>query len=78
MDLNTPPLEYSLNENNENMPYANYNIQIEVPGYETENIRNVEILPDSLSLQMCVWESVKGEQVENNTTIWSPYPFYAE
>ena len=47
------------------MPYANYNIQIEVPGYETENIRNVEILPDSLSLQNVRMRKREGEQVEN-------------
>lgn len=76
VDLNTPPLEYSLNENNENMPYANYNIQIEVPGYETENIRNVEILPDSLSLQNVRMRRREGEQVENIDI--DPHTLYAE
>lgn len=76
VDLNTPPLEYSLNENNENMPYANYNIQIEVPGYETENIRNVEILPDSLSLQNVRMRKREGEQVENIDI--DPHTLYAE
>ena len=72
VDLNTPPLEYSLNENNENMPYANYNIQIEAPGYETENISNVEILPDSLSLQDVRMRRREGEQVEKKYA--SKYP----
>lgn len=76
VDLNTPPLEYSLNENNENMPYANYNIQIEAPGYETENISNVEILPDSLSLQDVRMRRREGEQVENIDI--DPHTLYAE
>lgn len=76
VDLNTPPLEYSLNENNENMPYANYNIQIEAPGYETENISNVEILPDSLSLQNVRMRRREGEQVENIDI--DPHTLYAE
>ena len=76
VDLNTPPLEYSLNENNENMPYANYNLQIEASGYETENISNVEILPDSLSLQNVRMRRREGEQVENIDI--DPHTLYAE
>ena len=58
------------------MPYANYNIQIEAPGYETENISNVEILPDSLSLQNVRMRRREGEQVENIDI--DPHTLYAE
>ena len=52
VDLDAPPLEYSLDENNDNMPYANYNVEVDAPGYESENIDNVEILPRSLQYKM--------------------------
>ena len=53
VDLDAPPLEYSLDENNDNMPYANYNVEVDAPGYESENIDNVEILPRSLAIPKC-------------------------
>ena len=57
VDLDAPPLEYSLNENNEEMPYANYDVEIDAPGYEVENVENVEILPRSLAIQNVIKEN---------------------
>ena len=65
VDLDAPPLEYSLDENNDNMPYANYNVEVDAPGYESENIDNVEILPRSLAIQNVKLEKVQGEETEN-------------
>ena len=48
VDLDAPPLEYSLNENNEEMPYANYDVEIDAPGYEVENVENVDNLEDKI------------------------------
>lgn len=78
VDLSTPPLEYSLTESNELMPYANYNVEIDAPGYETEIINNVEILPDSLSLQNVRMKKSIGTQVEDIEipphTLYGEYP----
>ena len=65
VDLDAPPLEYSLDENNDNMPYANYNVEVDAPGYGSENIDNVEILPRSLAIQNVKLEKVQGEETEN-------------
>lgn len=76
VDLNTPPLAYSLDENNTIQPYANYNVEIDMPGYEVENINNVEILPDSLAIQNVKMRRLEGEgTVDINI---SPHTLYAE
>lgn len=75
VDLDTPPLEYSLNENNDQMPYANYDVEIEAPGYETENIENVEILPQSLSIQNVKLTKTEGENINIPPhTLYYEYP----
>lgn len=76
VDLSAPPLEYSLTESNNMMPYANYNLEIDAPGYETESINNVEILPDSLSLQNVRMRKAEGSQVEDIEI--SPHTLYGE
>ena len=67
VDLDAPPLEYSLNENNEEMPYANYDVEIDAPGYEVENVENVEILPRSLAIQ--------NVKLRKKILIYLPIPF---
>ena len=76
VDLDAPPLEYSLDENNDNMPYANYNVEVDAPGYESENIDNVEILPRSLAIQNVKLEKVQGEETENINS--PPHTLYYE
>lgn len=78
VQLNTPPLAYSLDENNEQRPYSIYDLEIDAPGYEVENIENVEILPDSLAIQNVRMRRVEGEEVENINipphTLYGVYP----
>ena len=78
VDLNTPPLSYSLDETNDIQPYANYNVEIDAPGYETENITNVEVLPDSLALQNVKMRKIEGTEVEDINipphTLYGVYP----
>lgn len=76
VDLDAPPLELSLNENNDLMPYANYDVEIEAPGYETENIENVEILPQSLAIQNVKLRRLEGEATEN--IVIAPHTLYYE
>ena len=76
VDLNAPPLAYSLDENNEQRPYSNYDLEIDAPGYEIENIENVEILPDSMAIQNVRMRKVEGEETEDITI--SPHTLYEE
>lgn len=73
VELDAPPLEYSLNENNEEMPYANYDVEIDAPGYEVENVENVEILPRSLAIQ-----NVKLRKTQEENINISPHTLYYE
>lgn len=51
LELSTPPLEYSLDPDNEIMPYAEYTIRITAPGFEPVVISGTEVLSGQLSLQ---------------------------
>lgn len=48
--LPTPPIDYSL-EPSEVRPYAEYNILVEAPGYETVEISGTEVLPNVIAIQ---------------------------
>ena len=50
IDLKTPPLEYSM-EPVEQQPYAEYTIQIDAEGFESEEVAGSEVLPQVLSSQ---------------------------
>ncbi len=51
VELDTPPLEYSLNPTIEEQPYSEYTLQVEAPGFEPVNIAGTELLPDVTALQ---------------------------
>lgn len=51
IELDTPPLEYSLNSTIESMPYAEYTLDISAPGFETVSISGAEVLPDVKAIQ---------------------------
>lgn len=50
-NLSTPPIEWSLDENNIEMPYAEYSIQVSAEGYESENISGIQVLSETSSVQ---------------------------
>lgn len=51
IDLDTPPLEYSLDPNIEQQPYSEYTIQVTAPGYEPIIVAGAELLPTILAIQ---------------------------
>lgn len=79
VELPAPPLEYSV-EPSEQMPYSEYNIQVEAPGYETVNVSGTEILPDVTALQpieMTPLETSQGPEediVIPGHTLYYDYP----
>ena len=79
VELDTPPLEYSLNPTIEEQPYSEYTLQIEAPGFEPVNIAGTELLPEVTALQNVQLRPV----VENATpdvfvipahTLYGEYP----
>lgn len=51
IDLPSPPLEYSLDVNNEQQPYSEYTIEVNAPGFESIVIAGTEILPTVTAIQ---------------------------
>ncbi len=51
LELAAPPVEYSLNPNNEIQPYSEYTLDITAPGFEPVSISGTEILADVTALQ---------------------------
>ena len=51
VELDTPPLEYSLDQTIEEQPYSEYTLQVNAPGFEPISIAGTEILADVTALQ---------------------------
>ena len=51
IDLAAPPVEYSLNPNNEIQPYSEYTLNVTAPGYEPISISGTEILANETAIQ---------------------------
>ncbi len=51
LELPAPPLEYSLDENQDEQPYSEYTLEVTAPGFEKIQIAGAEILPDVTALQ---------------------------
>lgn len=77
IDLPAPPLEYSV-EPSESMPYSEYNIQVEAPGYETVNISGTEILPDVTALQPITMNPLARTQEAEETIVIPDHTLYGD
>lgn len=51
LDLAAPPIEYSLDRNNDIQPYSEYTLQVQAPGFEPVVIAGTEILADVTAIQ---------------------------
>ncbi len=76
VQLQTPPLEYSMVPES-NQPYSVYNIRIEAPGYEPQDISGAEILPGQTALQNAALLPLAEEQTEELFVI-PPHTLYGE
>lgn len=53
IELDAPPIEYSLNENSNKTPYSSYDITVQRNGFETLIIRGCQIFPEEVAYQRC-------------------------
>ena len=51
IELDAPPLEYSLDVDNELQPYSEYTLRVEAPGFEPVSIAGAEILSSVTAIQ---------------------------
>lgn len=79
VQLMAPPLNYSLTPESP-MPYSEYNVTVEAPGYESVMVSGVEVLPDVTAVQnirMTPIETAEGEEeiIEiPDHTLYGEYP----
>lgn len=51
LELSAPPVEYSLDENQDEQPYAEYTLEVTAPGFEKIQIAGTEILSGVTAIQ---------------------------
>ena len=51
VELDAPPVEYSLDEQNDRQPYSEYTLNVEAEGFEPVSISGAEILADVTAIQ---------------------------
>ena len=79
VQLSAPPLSYSLTPESP-MPYSEYNVTVEAPGYEPVMISGVEVLPDVTAVQnirMTPTETSQGAEeliTIPDQTLYGDYP----
>lgn len=78
LDLDAPPVEYSLNPNNEIQPYSEYTLDITAPGYEPVSISGTEILADVTALQNVTMRPTEPQETGEEVFVIPAHTLYAE
>ena len=79
VDLNAPPVEYSLNENQLVQPYSEYTIRVNAEGYEPEVVSGVQILSGIKALSRIeLTPVVTTSENENNPIAIGPHTLYGD
>ncbi|BCZ43970.1 hypothetical protein psyc5s11_00370 [Clostridium gelidum] len=60
IELQAPPVEYSLNENNTKLPYSLYDITVERSGFNPIIIKGCQVFSTQVAFQICNLESNLG------------------
>ena len=76
LDLAAPPIEYSLNPDNEIQPYSEYTLQIDAPGYESVTIAGTEILSKTTAIQNVKLRPTDTPQAENEVFVIPAHTLY--
>jgi hypothetical protein len=80
VDLSAPDIELSLVPDSRIRPYSEYDVEVNVDGYDPFKIEGVQILPDSLSLQniFLTKRQISGPSERNifilPHTLWQTFP----
>ena len=65
IDLDAPPIEYSLDENSNKIPYSVYDILVERDGFETLIINGCQIFSEEIAYQRCNLVERKSRSRQN-------------
>ncbi|MBE5921509.1 MAG: peptidoglycan-binding protein [Lachnospiraceae bacterium] len=75
--LAAPPVELSLEVNNDIQPYSEYSIDVTAPGYEGTNVTGIEILSQTESVQRVVLRRLEPGEITDEIVI-PAHTLYAE
>ncbi len=75
IELPTPPIEYSLEENNIEQPYSEYTINVEAEGYEPIDISGIQVLADTEAIQNVTLNNQETQETGTNIVI-DPHTLY--
>ena len=78
IDLESPPLEYSLNPTIEIQPYSEYTITITAPDFESISISGTEILPTVTALQNVRMRPLTPGTEQEEVFVIPAHTLYAE
>ncbi len=76
LDLKAPPLEYSLDINEEEQPYSEYTIQVLAEGFEEEEVAGTEVLPTVLAEQGIQLTPVIGPSSQFGRIVIPPHTLF--
>lgn len=79
IDLDAPPVEYSLNENQLVQPYSEYTIEVNAEGYEPEVVSGVQILSGIKAMSRIEMTPLVTTSENNNNPISiGPHTLYGD
>lgn len=78
LELDAPPIEYSLNPNNEVQPYAEYTLDVTAPGFEPVSISGAEILADVTALQNITMQPSEPQETGEEVFVIPAHTLYGE
>lgn len=80
IDLTAPPVDFSLEPESQVRPYSEYDVSVNLEGYEPVNLTGVQILPNVTALQNVNLRPIVRDEVQPNDiyiqahTLWGDFP----
>ena len=78
IELDTPPLEYSLNPTIELQPYSEYTLTITAPDFEPVSIAGTELLADVTAIQNVTMRPLTPEEAQTEVFVIPAHTLYGE
>ena len=78
IELNAPPEEWSLDQENDRQPYSEYTLDISAPGFETVSISGAEILANTKAIQNVRMRPDDQGREEENVFVIPAHTLYGD
>ena len=78
IELDAPPVELSLNPNNEIQPYSEYTLNVTAPGFEPISISGTEILANETALQNITMNPSEPDETGEEVFVIPGHTLYEE